>query len=332
MRRIEQIPGVVSVGLCSSITMDGYDSNDPILVEDFPLPEGQFPAIRRYKWITPDYFETMGNPILAGRPIAWTDIYNKTPVVMITENLARKYWKDPARAVGRRVRESPKSPWREIIGVVGNEHDDGVNRPATFTAYFPVLIKDFWGNDGDYVQRTLAYAIRSRRIGNPALFKEVQQAVWSVSPNLPLARVRTLQQILDESMTRTSFTLLMLGIAAAVALLLGVVGIYGVISYIVSQRTREIGIRIALGAPPPEVSGMFIRHGLLLTCIGVALGLGVAAGLTRLMAALLFGVSPLDPFTYGAVSLGLAAIALLASYLPARRASRVDPIEALRWE
>lgn len=332
MLHIQQIPGVESVGLSSSITMDGNDSNDPIFVEDFPVPEGQLPAMRRYKWITPNYFETMGNPLVAGRPISWTDVYNKAPVIMITENLAREYWKDPAQAVGRRVRESPKSPWREIIGVVGNEHDDGVNIKATATAYFPVLVRGFWGSNEDHVQRTLGYAIRSRRTGNPAFFKEVQQAVWSVSPNLPLARVRTLQQILDESMTRTSFTLLMLGIAAAVALLLGIVGIYGVISYIVSQRTREIGVRIALGARRQEVSGMFIRHGLLLTCIGVGLGLGVAAGLTRVMSALLFGVSPLDPLTYGAVSLGLAAIALLASYLPARRASRVDPIEALRWE
>ena len=167
IRRIEQIPGVTSVGLSSSITMDGHDSNDPIFVEDFPGPEGQIPAIRRFKFITPNYFETMGNAVVAGRAIAWTDIYNKAPVVMITENLSREYWKDPAKAVGLRMRESPKSPWREIIGVVGNEHDDGVNRKATPTTFFPVLIRGFWGNNEDFVQRTLGYAIRSRRIGNP---------------------------------------------------------------------------------------------------------------------------------------------------------------------
>ena len=178
----------------------------------------------------------------------------------------------------------------------------------------------------------MAYAIRSARAGNTTFLKEIQQAVWPVGPNLPLANVRLLTHILDESMARTSFTLVMLGIAAGVALVLGLVGIYGVISYSVSQRTREIGIRIALGAQQGKVRRMFVRHGLVLTCVGVALGLGAAVGVTRLMSTLLFGVSPLDPVTYAAVSIVLGAVALLASYLPARRASNVDPAEALRWE
>jgi len=331
MHRIEQIPGVMSVGLSNSITMDGWDDNDPVFVEDFPAPEGQIPAMRRFKWIGPNYFATMGNPLLAGRDISWADIYNKAPVVVITENLAREYWKDPAKAIGRRIRTTPKNPWREIVGVVGNEHDDGVNRKATFGVYWPMLMANFWDNKL-WAQRTMAYAIRSKRAGTSTFLKEIQQAVWSASPNLPLANVRLLTEILDESMARTSFTLIMLGIAAGIALLLGLVGIYGVISYSVSQRTREIGIRIALGAQQGEVRRMFVRHGLLLTCIGVALGLGAAVGLTRLMSALLFGVSALDPVTYGAVSVVLGTVALLASYLPARRASSVDPVEALRWE
>jgi len=328
--RIEQIPGVSSVGLSNSITMDGWMDNDPVFVEDFPAPEGQIPAMRRFKWAGPNYFATMGNPVLFGRDFSWADIYNKVPVVIVTENLAREYWKDPAKAVGRRIRETPKSPWREIVGVVGNEYDDGVNRKVTFGVYWPMLMENFWGNK-IYAQRTIAYAIRSRRVGNPSFFKEIQQAVWSINPNLPLANVRPLTRIHEDSMARTSFTLVMLGIAAGVALLLGVVGIYGVISYSVSQRTREIGIRMALGAQIGIVRGMFLRQGLLLTCIGIALGLGAAVGLTRLMTALLFGVSPLDPVTFVAVALILGLVALLASYLPARRASSVDPVEALRW-
>jgi ABC-type antimicrobial peptide transport system permease subunit len=153
-----------------------------------------------------------------------------------------------------------------------------------------------------------------------------------VNPDLPIAGVRTMQEVYDRSMARTAFTLVMLSIAAGMALLLGIVGIYGVISYAVSQRTREIGIRIALGAPPQSVRQMFVREGLLMTAIGVVCGLAAAAGLTRLMKALLFEVSPLDPATYCAVSLVLAAAALLASYIPARRATTIEPVEALRVE
>jgi predicted permease len=331
MRRIEQIPGVESVGLSTSITMDGWDSNDPVFFEDFPAPEGQIPPIRRFKWISPNYFTTMGNPILAGRDITWTDIYSKAQVVVISEPLAREHWKDPAKAIGRRIRETSTNPWREIVGVVGSERDDGVNKKATPVMYWPMLMEQFW-DQKLVAQRNIAYAIRSKRVGNPTFFKEVQQAVWSVSPNLPLANVRPLVTILDDSMARTSFTLVMLGIAAGVALLLGVVGIYGVVSYSVSQRTREIGIRMALGAQQKEVRAMFVRQGFLLTCVGVALGISAAIGLTRLMSALLFGISAVDPVTFGAVAIVLGAVALLASYLPARRASSVNPVEALRWE
>ncbi len=329
-QRIEQIPGVTSVGLSSSITMDGHGSNDPVWVEGFPIADGQLPPIRRFKWVSENYFQTVGNPVLAGRSISWADIYRHADVVMVTENFARQYWSEPATAVGKRLRTGD-DVWRQIIGVVGDEHDDGVGRPATPIVYWPTLLANFQG-EKLVARRTMSYAIRTQRIGSSTLLREVQQAVWSINPNLPLAEVRTLDRILATSMAQTSFTLVMLGIAAAVALLLGVIGIYGVLSYTVSQRTREIGIRMALGAGRQEVSRLFVSQGLLLTGIGLLLGLGAAAGLTRLMYALLFGVRPLDFLTYGAVSLVLAFIALMASYVPARRAARVDPLEALRWE
>ncbi len=161
---------------------------------------------------------------------------------------------------------------------------------------------------------------------------EIRQAVWSVDPNLPLARIGTLGDLYDASIARTSFTLIMLGIAGVMALLLGTVGLYGVIAYSVSQRTREIGIRLALGAQQKEVTGMFVRQGLLLTGIGVAFGLVAAFATMRLMSSLLFHVSPVDPVTYAAVTFGLVAAALLASYLPSRRAANVNPVEALRAE
>ena len=182
------------------------------------------------------------------------------------------------------------------------------------------------------VQRHAAFAIRSSRAGAESFLTEIRQAVWSVNPNLPLADVRTLEEIYNKSMARTSFTLVMLAIAGAMALLLGVVGIYGVISYSVSQRTREIGIRMALGAREPELRRMFVLHGLRLTGIGVACGVAASVALMRLLSSLLFGVSPADPLTYAAGCGGLAAAAALAGYLPARRATAINPVEALRAE
>jgi ABC-type antimicrobial peptide transport system permease subunit len=176
------------------------------------------------------------------------------------------------------------------------------------------------------------FVVRTARAGSENFMKEVREAVWAVDPNLPLADVHTLQYFYRKSMARTSFTLIMIGVAGSMALLLGIVGLYGVIAYSVSQRTREIGIRMALGAQPQMLTGMFVRQGLALTGIGVACGLVAAAFLMRFMSTLLFGVEPFDPATYGAVSLGLAATALLASYLPSRRAAAVDPVDALRAE
>lgn len=331
MEKIAAIPGVASVGGTNSITMDGWTDNDPIFIEGRTYAEGQLPPMRRHKFISPGYFRTMGNPLLAGRDFAWTDIYQKRRVVVVSENLAREYWRDPAAAIGKRVRENPKGQWREIIGVAGNERDDGVDHKAPPIVYWPFLVKDFW-QFPFRVERTLAFAVRSNRAGSGGFTKEIQQAVWSVNPNLPLANVRTVREIYDKSMARTSFTLVMLSMAAGMALLLGVVGLYGVISYSVSQRTREIGIRIALGAPQATVTRMFVRHGLLLTGSGVACGLAAAISLTRLLSSLLFEVSPLDPITYSAVSAVLIAAALLATYVPARRATMIEPIEALRAE
>jgi putative ABC transport system permease protein len=176
----------------------------------------------------------------------------------------------------------------------------------------------------------MAFAIRSERLRDPGFLKEVQQAVWAVNPNLPLASVETLQEIYDKSMAQTSFTLVILGIASAVTLLLGVVGIYGVIAYIVAQRRREVGIRMALGAAGGEVQRLFVRHGLAITGIGLLIGGVAAAALSRLLASLLFNVSPLDPVTYGGGIVALGLVALIATWIPARQATRVDPATAIR--
>jgi predicted permease len=322
--RLAQVPGVTSVGLSSSITMDGEDNGNPIEVEGAPVPEGERAPLRRFKSFAPGYFETMGNRLVAGRSITWSEIHERRPVIVISETLAREYWKEPSRAIGKRVRAmQPNAPWREIVSVVGDERDDGLNQPATAIVYWPML-------NESYRWRTMAYAVRSNRVGVPGFLRELEQAIWSVDRNLPLANVRTLEEIQARSMAQTSFALVMLGIAASVALLIGVVGIYGVIAYAATQRTREIGVRMALGAQTGDVRKMFLRHGLSLTATGIALGIGVAVVLTRVMSAFLFGVGTMDPMTYAVVSGALAAVALLATYLPARHASRVDPIVVLR--
>jgi putative ABC transport system permease protein len=329
--KVSQVAGVSSAALTNSITMDGDNDNDPIFAQDRSYSETQIPPLRRFKFVSPAYFHTMGNPLLAGRDFTWADIYEKHPVVLISEKLARELWHDPGAAIGKRIRESPKGTWREIVGVTGNERDDGANQPASTTVYWPILLQNFW-SDPLTARRNLAFAVRSNRTGSAEFLKEVQKAVWSVNPEVPVADVRTVQEIYDKSMARTSFTLTILGIAAGMALLLGMVGIYGVISYSVSQQTRDIGIRMALGAQHQQVSAMFVRHGLILTLIGVACGLAAAAALMRLMSSLLFEVNPMDPATYAFTAIGLIGAAVLASYLPARRATTVDPAEALRAE
>ena len=321
--RLRQVPGVASVGLSSSITMDGEDNGNPIDVEEFPRSPGQLGPLRRFKSIAPGYIETMGNHMAAGRTVTWTDILERRPVVVISEPLAREYWNEPARAVGKRVRGSSSDPWREIIGVTGAERDDGLNHPATPIVYWPMLSES-------YDWRGMAYAVRSSRVGNSGFLRELQRAVWSVNPNLPLAAVQTLDHIQSYSMAQTSFAMVMLAISASVALLLGVVGIYAVIAYVVAQRTREIGIRMALGARTIDVRGMFLRQALWLTMSGVAIGIAASLFVTDVLSSLLFGVGRLDPLTYVAVSAALTGVALVATHIPARRAAKVDPIIALR--
>ena len=323
--RLARVPGVSSVGLSSSITMDGEDNGNYIGIEEFPDPPGAMARLRRFKSIGPGYLETMGIRVVAGRSFTWTEIHQQRPVIMISESLAREYWGEPAKALGKRVRTGPRNPWREIVGVSGNERDDGLSQPPTAIVYWPIL-------NESYSWRTMAYVVRSHRVGTPAFVRELEQAVWSVNPNLPLASVQTVEEIQAGSMTQTSFALVMLGIAAGVALLIGVVGIYGVIAYAAAQRTREIGIRMALGAQVGDVRKMFLLTGFWLTAAGLTIGIGVALVLTRVMAAFLFGVGPMDPITYAAVSAVLGIVALGAAYLPARRAARVDPVVALRGD
>ena len=335
MEKIAAVPGVSSVALASTVTMSGQGWHDSLYAQDRTYSESQIPPIRLFKFVSPGYIKTMGASLVAGRDFTWTDAYEMRPVTMVSENLARELWGTPSAAIGKRVRPYANGVWRDVVGVVSDMRDDGLNRKAPAVAYWPVLMADFFAVSADnrnFIQRNLTYVIRSRRTGSNGFVNDLGTAVWSINPNLPLASVRTLQEIYDASLARTSFTLVMLAIAGGMALLLGVAGIYGVISYSVSQRTREIGIRIALGAQRQSVTRMFVAHGLVLAGAGVAIGLIAAFGVTRLISSLLFEVDPVDPLTYATVSLTLMAATVLASYVPALRATAVDPIEALRSE
>jgi predicted permease len=329
--KLAAIPGVTAVSFSSGVPMDGNSNNDVLFAQDHVYGEGELPPIRRFKRVAPGSFAVLGTPLIAGRDLTWADTYQKLPVAIISENLAKEYWHSAQNAIGKRIRVANTDDWREIVGVAGDVHDDGVSQPAPSTVYWP-LMQDRFEGQKEYVQRGVAFEIRSPRAGSQVFMTEVQRAVWSINPDVPLANATTLGELYTKSMARTSFTLVMLCIAGAMALLLGIVGIYGVISYSVSQRTREIGIRMALGAQRPTLTAMFVRQGLLLTAIGVACGLVVAFISMRLMSSILFNVSPVDPTTYIVITIGVVATAYLACYLPSRRAATVDPVHALRSE
>ncbi len=331
--KLRAIPGVTSVGFASEAPMEaGPPAWDNVFPEGKVYP-GNVAPLRRFENVSPGFLHTTGARLIGGREFTWTDLYDLRPMVMISENLAREFWDTPSAAIGKRLRQYPSMPWQEVIGVVQDVRQNGIQEKAPDIVYWPALMRNsFVPNGGLIVTRAVTFVIRSERAGTEGFLNQVRQAVWSVNASLPLASVRTMREIYDESLATTSFTLVMLGIAGAMAMMLGLIGIYGVISYAVSQRTREIGIRVALGAEPGALRWLFVRYGLALASAGTVTGLVAAAGLTRLMKSVLFGISPVDPLTYAAVPLVLVAATVLASYLPARRAAAVDPVETLRAE
>jgi predicted permease len=331
--QLAAIPGVRAVGFAAAVPMDGNDPDwDEMHVEGRVYPSGE-PPLYLYNYVSPGYFSAMGTRLVAGRDFTWEDVYGLFPRVIVSENFARQAWGSAAAAIGKRVRQYSNSPWQQVLGVAADVRVHGADEAAPATVYWPAMLMSPYTRPPSVAgQRAVTFAIRCARAGQPGFIHQVERAVWSVNGNLPVAQIRTMEDLYDQSMARTSFTLIMLAIAGAMALALSVIGIYGVIAYAVSQRTREIGIRLALGAPKQQLSWMFVRSALTLTAAGVAIGACAAALLTRLMRTLLFGISALDPVTYAAVLVVLTAAALMASSLPARRAAGVDPMEALRSE
>ncbi len=331
--RIAALPGVASAGFASELPMESSGNNGPIAVEGQTLPPTQPVQGRKWKFVSPGYLETMGTRVLAGRDLAWSDIQAGGHVALVSEALAREIAGEPAAALGKRIRLGPfpRDDWHEVIGVVQDVHHNGLSDPAPDTVYWPALAENMFSQP-TVGTPSITIAIRSGRAGTIGLTEEIRHAVHSTSASIPVGSERTMQDYYAGSLSRTSFTLAMLGIASSMALALGVIGIYGVIAYVVSQRTREIGIRSALGAEPRQLKRMFLLHGLRLSAVGGVVGLVAAMALGRLMSSLLFGVGPLDPIAYVVAVGATIAASALASYLPARRAATIDPIETLRAE
>lgn len=330
--KLADIPGVSSVAFANSAPMDGDNASlDNVFAADHPSQQGELPPLRRIVSVSPGYLQTLRVPLVAGRDFDWAELYNHVPVALISEDLAREYWGTPTAALGKRVRPSVSREWREVVGVVGDVHDEDVEKPARAAVYWPALMANY--HDGrTRVNRYSTFLVRSPLAGSEDFLRQIRAAVWSIDAKAPLARVHTLSYYYTRSMARASFAMFMLGIAAAMALLLGTVGLYGVIAYSVSQRTREIGVRMALGAATGDVISMVMREVLAMVVAGTAIGLAGALAASRFASKELFGVGPNDPATMAAAVVALVLVAAVAGFIPARRATRINPVRALRYE
>jgi predicted permease len=309
----------------------------PLNVEGHPPANGDmFNGDEQWRMITPHYFAAFKIPLLRGRTFNDSDTSRSLPVVIVSEGMARKYW-PKEDALGRRITIGKglgpefEEPARMVVGIVADVRQASLEQPASPTMYVPVgQVTDGITRLGNGVLAT-NWVVRTAM--DPAsLVIAVQREFLAVDSQLPVSKVRSMRAVVAETIARQNFNMLLLTILAGIALLLAAIGIYGLMSYAVEQRTHEIGIRLALGAGQSDMARMVVSQGMRLAGIGLIVGLGGAYGLTRYLAKLLFEVKPTDPGTFAGVTLVLAAVALMASYVPARRATRVDPIIALRYE
>ena len=330
--KLAAIPGVESVAFTSYLSMDPDTStraSDALEGEGGDNPK--LHVSRQFRFISPGLFETMGTRLVAGVDFTWTDIYDRRDVAIVSENFARELWGSAQAALGKRIRNG-KNAWYQIVGVSETIRDNGVDQPAPPMFFLPARHHPrIFGLPG-YLQRSVTVLIRTERAATQGFVEQMHEAVWSVNPLLPLAKVRTFGDVYDRSMGRTSFTLVMLAIAGAMAMLLGLGGIYGVVAYAVRLRRREIAIRMALGSQARAIEALFLRRGIAMAIAGVGIGIAGAAASTRVLESLLFGIRPLDPLTFTTMPIVLVIAALLATYLPARRALAVDPAETLKSE
>jgi len=324
LTRVQALPGVRSAALTLSLPIDGSNWNSVFIVGDQPVPPRPELPSSAFTPVSANYFDAMGIRLLKGRAFTEADTQKTQTVTVINDTMARRFWPNE-EPIGKRLKQGwpeDKSPWREVVGVVADVKVNGVDQETPLQSYLPLAQEP---------ARGLALAVRTE--GAPLLLAgTVEHTIHSIDKDLPVFNARSMDQLLDNAIGRQRLTMVLLTGFAVVALLLAAVGIYGVVSYSVSLRTHEIGIRMALGAQAGDVLKLIAGQGMMLALIGVVIGLGASLALTRLMESLLFGVSATDPATFVAIALLLAGVALLACYIPARRAAKVDPMVALRYE
>jgi putative ABC transport system permease protein len=323
LERVGALPGVRSAALVMSLPLSGAAPNRGFQIQGRPEPKPDENVTLDYQLVSPGYFNTMETPLISGRTFAGTDGENSPRVVVINQTMARKYFPGE-EPIGQRIAlgdPEKEESWRSIVGVVGDVRYESIETPPFPTAY------------AVYRQNTEPWSTMSmvlKTYGRPGnLAGDLRRAIQSIDPNLPVTNVQSMEELMDSSVVRPRFIMLLVGSLASIALALAAIGIYGLMAYSVAQRTQEIGIRMALGAQKSDVLGLVIRQGMTLTVIGVVVGLIGAFVLTRLIASLLFGVETTDPLTFVAIPLLLLFVALIACYLPARRAARLDPKIAL---
>lgn len=321
LHELAAIPGVTAAGFATALPLElEYHNGNPISVEG-KTAVGRIPPNRTIKYISPGLFAALGTRLIAGRDFTWSDLSSQPGAAIVSENMARENWGDAPDALGKYLRiNGTNGPWSVIVGVAENVYDDGVDQPPPGLVYFPGA------------RRSISFALRSGRAGTEGLLKEITAKIHAVDATLPLANVRTLSDLNKLTMERRSFALVLLGIAAVMAITLSIIGVYGVLAYAVAQRRKEISIRVAVGAEPRTIKALFLRQGLILTCVGGVIGLVTARGVSHWMTSLLFGVTPGDPLTYGVSGAVILVAALAASYVPSRIAASLNPIEALRGD
>jgi putative ABC transport system permease protein len=320
--RVSSLPGVQAAGIINLLPLQQWGTNGDIHIEgDPPYPPGQAP-LAELRVVSPDYFRALGIPLIAGRFLNARDQENSERVVLINQALARRYIpnKDP---IGKRLGRGDNT-WMKIVGVVGDVRQSGLTQDARPEIYTP------YAQTTDF-KRNVSVVVRASSEPT-SLISSIRREVRNVDPNQPIYNIKSMETVISESISDRRLNMLLLGIFAAVALILAVIGIYSVMSYVVTQSTREIGIRMALGAQAADVLKLVIGNGIVLALVGVGIGLGGAFALTRLMASMLYGVTTTDPLTFLGVAVLLMVIAALACYLPARRATKVHPMVALRCE